>query len=100
MRRYKLILILKYYILIIPCCYFKRIFFNNHNIYNFNKLHGFVTDYVGFIKKIMKLMLHKYSTIKKIEVELKQLEEPINLPTRPCKYNIFIFILLKHYTNC
>lgn len=47
----------------------------------------------------MKLMLHKYSTIKKIEVELKQLEEPINLPTRPCKYNIFIFILLKHYTN-
>lgn len=44
-------------------------------------------------------MLHKYSTIKKIEVELKQLEEPINLPTRSCKYNIFIFILLKH-TNC
>lgn len=38
MRRYKLILILKYYILIIPCCYFKRIFFNNYNIYNFNKL--------------------------------------------------------------
>ncbi|XP_003697891.1 uncharacterized protein LOC100867628 isoform X4 [Apis florea] len=43
----------------------------------------FPRDYVGFIKKIMKLMLHKYSTIKKIEVELKQLEEPINLPTRP-----------------
>lgn len=42
----------------------------------------FPRDYVGFIKKIMKLMLHKYSTIKKIEVELKQLEEPINLPTR------------------
>ncbi|XP_050494398.1 uncharacterized protein LOC126875493 isoform X3 [Bombus huntii] len=43
----------------------------------------FPRDYVGFIKKIMKLMLHKYSTIKKIEVELKQLEEPVNLPTRP-----------------
>ncbi|CAL7935032.1 unnamed protein product [Xylocopa violacea] len=43
----------------------------------------FPRDYVGFIKKIMKLMLHKYSTIKKIEVELKQLEEPITLPARP-----------------
>ncbi|XP_076162734.1 uncharacterized protein LOC143144322 isoform X2 [Ptiloglossa arizonensis] len=43
----------------------------------------FPRDYVGFIKKIMKLMLHKYSSIKKIEVELKQLEEPINLPARP-----------------
>ncbi|XP_043604551.1 uncharacterized protein LOC122577332 isoform X4 [Bombus pyrosoma] len=43
----------------------------------------FPRDYVGFIKKIMKLMLHKYSTIKKIEVELKQLEEPVSLPTRP-----------------
>ncbi|XP_029043007.1 uncharacterized protein LOC114876098 isoform X4 [Osmia bicornis bicornis] len=43
----------------------------------------FPRDYVGFIKKIMKLMLHKYPTIKKIEVELRQLEEPITLPTRP-----------------
>ncbi|XP_017888478.1 uncharacterized protein LOC108629969 isoform X4 [Ceratina calcarata] len=43
----------------------------------------FPRDYVGFIKKIMKLMLHKYCTIKKIEVELKQLEEPVNLPARP-----------------
>lgn len=62
----------------------------NYSIFNSSKLYGFVTDYVGFIKKIMKLMLHKYSTIKKIEVELKQLEEPVNLPTRPCKYNITI----------
>ncbi|XP_076637135.1 uncharacterized protein LOC143349622 isoform X4 [Colletes latitarsis] len=43
----------------------------------------FPRDYVGFIKKLMKLMLHKYPSIKKIEVELKQLEEPINLPARP-----------------
>ncbi|XP_044584110.1 uncharacterized protein LOC123264717 isoform X4 [Cotesia glomerata] len=43
----------------------------------------FPRDYVGFIKKIMKLMQHKYSSIKKLEVELKQLEEPITLPTRP-----------------
>jgi len=45
----------------------------------------FFTDYVGFIKKIMKLMQHKYPSIKKLEVELRQLEEPITLPTRPCK---------------
>lgn len=43
----------------------------------------FPRDYVGFIKKMMKLMLHKYPNIKKIEVELKQLEEPVNLPARP-----------------
>ncbi|XP_017765279.1 PREDICTED: uncharacterized protein LOC108554491 isoform X2 [Eufriesea mexicana] len=43
----------------------------------------FPRDYVGFMKKIMKLMLSKYPTIKKIEVELKQLEEPVNLPSRP-----------------
>lgn len=42
-------------------------------------------DYVGFIKKIIKLMQHKYTSIKKLEVELKQLEEPVSLPTRPCK---------------
>ncbi|XP_034942637.1 uncharacterized protein [Chelonus insularis] len=43
----------------------------------------FPRDYVGFIKKIMKLMQHKYVGIKKLEVELKQLEEPITLPSRP-----------------
>ncbi|XP_076242868.1 uncharacterized protein LOC143184488 isoform X2 [Calliopsis andreniformis] len=43
----------------------------------------FPRDYVGFIKKLMKLMFHKYPNIKKIEVELKQLEEPVDLPTRP-----------------
>lgn len=43
----------------------------------------FPRDYVGFIKKIMKLMQHKYPTIKKLEVELKQLEDPIDLPARP-----------------
>ncbi|KAH0945796.1 hypothetical protein HN011_000796 [Eciton burchellii] len=43
----------------------------------------FPRDYVGFIKKIMKLMQHKYPSVKKLEVELRQLEEPITLPTRP-----------------
>ncbi|XP_017888477.1 uncharacterized protein LOC108629969 isoform X3 [Ceratina calcarata] len=53
----------------------------------------FPRDYVGFIKKIMKLMLHKYCTIKKIEVELKQLEEPVNLPARPSDTGHILFTL-------
>ncbi|CAH1111619.1 unnamed protein product [Psylliodes chrysocephalus] len=43
----------------------------------------FPRDYVGFIKKIMKLMQHNFNSILKLEVELKQLEEPIDVPTRP-----------------
>ncbi|XP_050304002.1 uncharacterized protein LOC126741571 isoform X2 [Anthonomus grandis grandis] len=45
----------------------------------------FPRDYVGFIKKIMKLMQHKYSEISKLEVELKILEEPADVPSRPPK---------------
>ncbi|XP_043604550.1 uncharacterized protein LOC122577332 isoform X3 [Bombus pyrosoma] len=56
----------------------------------------FPRDYVGFIKKIMKLMLHKYSTIKKIEVELKQLEEPVSLPTRPSDTGHILFTVLPY----
>ncbi|XP_076391918.1 uncharacterized protein LOC100878833 isoform X4 [Megachile rotundata] len=59
----------------------------------------FPRDYVGFIKKIMKLMLHKYITIKKIEVELKQLEEPITLPTRPSDTGHIQFTLLPLSTD-
>lgn len=55
------------------------------NCINIERSFTNLTDYVGFIKKIIKLMQHKYSSIKKLEVELKQLEEPISLPTRPCK---------------
>ncbi|XP_060526308.1 uncharacterized protein LOC132701965 isoform X2 [Cylas formicarius] len=43
----------------------------------------FPRDYVGFIKKIMKLMQHDYQEISKLEVELKQLDEPIQVPSRP-----------------
>ncbi|XP_064091192.1 uncharacterized protein LOC135204888 isoform X2 [Macrobrachium nipponense] len=43
----------------------------------------FPRDYVGFIKKIMKMMQHKYQSISKIEIELKQLEESDKPPTRP-----------------
>lgn len=50
------------------------------------KMTSLFLDYVGFIKKIMKLMQHNYSEISKIEVELKILEEPAEVPTRPRKY--------------
>ncbi|XP_054279456.1 uncharacterized protein LOC128997788 [Macrosteles quadrilineatus] len=43
----------------------------------------FPRDYVGFIKKIMKLMQHKYPTIRKLEIILRQLEQATSLPTRP-----------------
>ncbi|XP_066141601.1 uncharacterized protein [Euwallacea fornicatus] len=43
----------------------------------------FPRDYVGFIKKIMKLMQHSYLDISKLEVELKILEEPVEVPSRP-----------------
>ncbi len=42
-------------------------------------------DYVGFVKKIMKLMQTVYVTIKKIEIELRQLEEDTKMPKRPRK---------------
>lgn len=40
----------------------------------------FPRDYVGFIKKIMKLMQHEYLTLRKIEVELKQLGQSSQPP--------------------
>ncbi|KAK9504610.1 hypothetical protein O3M35_010908 [Rhynocoris fuscipes] len=42
----------------------------------------FPRDYVGFITRLMKLMQQKYTTIRKLEIELKQLEQT-NLPVRP-----------------
>ncbi|KAK7586219.1 hypothetical protein V9T40_004095 [Parthenolecanium corni] len=43
----------------------------------------FPKDYVGFIRKIMKLMQIQYVTIKKIEIELRQLEGIVDMPQRP-----------------
>ncbi|CAB0041459.1 unnamed protein product [Trichogramma brassicae] len=43
----------------------------------------FPRDYVGFIKKIMKLVQNKYTSIDRIEIELKQIDEPIEFPVRP-----------------
>lgn len=48
----------------------------------------FPRDYVGFIKKIMKLMQHNYKSITKLEVELTQLQEAA-VPTRPRKLLFF-----------
>merc|ERR1719414_432897 len=43
----------------------------------------FPRDYVGFIKKIMKLMQHEYPMIAKIEIEMTQEMEMDCLPIRP-----------------
>ncbi|XP_068154682.1 uncharacterized protein [Drosophila tropicalis] len=43
----------------------------------------FPRDYVGFIKKIMKLMQHGYAEIQSIEIELRILEETSAPPSRP-----------------
>ncbi|CAB3373765.1 Hypothetical predicted protein [Cloeon dipterum] len=43
----------------------------------------FPRDYVGFIKKIMKLMQNGYKGLDKIEIELRQLGETEEVPERP-----------------
>ncbi|EFX64596.1 hypothetical protein DAPPUDRAFT_66107, partial [Daphnia pulex] len=45
----------------------------------------FPRDYVGFIKKIMKLMQQDYPTLRKIEVELKQLGQSSQPPPDAAK---------------
>ncbi|XP_073972429.1 uncharacterized protein isoform X3 [Rhodnius prolixus] len=57
----------------------------------------FPRDYVGFITRLMKLMQQKYPTIRKLEVELKQLEQT-KLPVRPTKPNCRL-IDLKEFVN-
>lgn len=44
------------------------------------------TDYVGFIKKIMKLMQKGYNEIQSIEIELRILEQTSAPPSRPREY--------------
>ncbi|XP_039291008.1 uncharacterized protein LOC111044867 [Nilaparvata lugens] len=48
-------------------------------------------DYVGFIKKLMKLMQLKYTSIKKVEVIIRKLDEPEKLPSRPLSADESIF---------
>lgn len=52
----------------------------------------FPRDYVGFIKKIMKLMQHEYLTIRKIEIELKQLGQSTQPPPNT---GILIYLFIK-----
>uniref|UniRef100_A0A336KWX4 CSON001613 protein n=1 Tax=Culicoides sonorensis TaxID=179676 RepID=A0A336KWX4_CULSO len=43
----------------------------------------FPRDYVGFIKKIMKLLQHGYNEIQAVEIELRILEQTSAPPSRP-----------------
>ena len=45
----------------------------------------FCSDYVGFIKKIMKLMQLSFPMFRKIEVELTQEKEIESIPDRPSR---------------
>ncbi|XP_070132643.1 uncharacterized protein [Drosophila bipectinata] len=51
----------------------------------------FPRDYVGFIKKIMKLLQHGYSEIQSIEIELRILEETSAPPSRPPRDGYIIY---------
>ena len=49
------------------------------------KAHFIILDYVGFIKKIMKLMQNEFPMFRKIEVELTQEKDIEKIPDRPSK---------------
>ncbi|KAM8720581.1 hypothetical protein ACLKA7_006596 [Drosophila subpalustris] len=51
----------------------------------------FPRDYVGFIKKIMKLLQHGYAEIQSIEIELRILEETSAPPSRPPRDGYIIY---------
>lgn len=56
-------------------------------------------DYVGFIKKIMKLLQKGYNDIQALEVELRILEQTSAPPSRPrklCYKNNIIELLCSH----
>ena len=46
-----------------------------------------LADYVGFIKKIMKLMQLSFPELAKVEVELVQEKELDQIPERPSEYS-------------
>ena len=50
----------------------------------------FPRDYVGFIKKIMKLLQHGYQGIIRIEIVLRLLD-PTQMPDRPRKFKKCFF---------
>ncbi|CAG2057039.1 unnamed protein product, partial [Timema podura] len=54
-------------------------------------------DYVGFIKKVMKLLQHGYSSLKKVEVTLTQLDEVETPPNRPSRLDAVLITLGTRY---
>ena len=56
-----------------------------HDAYSFSITFSYFQDYVGFIKKIMKLMQNEYPMIAKIEIEMTQEMEMDCLPIRASK---------------
>ncbi|XP_035774964.1 uncharacterized protein LOC118457452 isoform X2 [Anopheles albimanus] len=56
----------------------------------------FPRDYVGFIKKLMKLLQKGYNEVQAIEVELRMLEQTSAPPSRPPRPGHVIFC----YGNC
>ena len=55
--------------------------------------HEFPRDYVGFIKKIMKLLQHDFPQLKKVEIEMKQLGQS-NQPLPTTGFINFIEIII------
>jgi hypothetical protein len=51
-----------------------------------NRINFEFSDYVGFIKKVMKLLQNGYRGLDKIEVEMRQLGETEEVPERPRNY--------------
>lgn len=68
--------------------------FENNNVYA-------TADYVGFIKKIMKLMQKGYNEIQALEVELRILEQTSAPPSRPrkCIQCIFFTFFCLYFFN-
>ena len=60
-------------------------FIGIHDAYSFLITFYYFQDYVGFIKKIMKLMQNEYPMIAKIEIEMTQEMEMDCLPIRASK---------------
>lgn len=58
-----------------------------------------LTDYVGFIKKIMKLLQHGYAEVQSIEIELRILEETSAPPSRPRKWDLSYSFYLSLYLS-
>lgn len=81
----------------------------NFTKFTLHQLFLFCTDYVGFVKRLLKLMHRDYKNLTKLEIELKQLEKAAIKPAkqgryllrsvlsifrRPCQFENFRFLKL------